>query len=232
MMCHPTDFLDCSISQSDSSNPHQSTISKVSRVMKPSKAESAALGKLFPTSSSFSKLSSGFDPGSDLVFAAQKRRKKAARVKPSMLNLALLSVGTTSIPRGKHRKDLLARDQVRKVEFTREMSVQVVRNKIISTFSGQNPFTGYHLLSQGQDGRLTVSDNQCPTGEQFVEEALKHRGNVYLMPRKLQKVSMGCMMFMLTTFTFCTPLCRWQWRLNRTLLLIQTYLEFLLRKYA
>ena len=63
------------------------------------------------------------------------------------------------------------------VEFSREMSSQVVRNKIITAFAEQKDFhSTYSLLSQSQSGGLMVADNQYPTGEQFVGGALKHRG--------------------------------------------------------
>ena len=78
-----------------------------------------------------------------------------------------------------------------KVEFNREMSPQVVRNKILATFAGQEDFSSsYSILSQSQDGKLSPADNQFPTGEQFVDKSLRHRGNVYLAPRK-KEVGIG-----------------------------------------
>ena len=110
------------------------------------------------------------------------------RIKPSNISVVLLRGGgspVTTIPRGKHRKNLLEYGRIKKIEFTREMSAQVVKNKIIAAFSGQSDFhSSYSLLSQSQDGRLSVADNQYPSGEQFVEKALKHRGNVYLIAKK------------------------------------------------
>ena len=171
--------------QGESSNLHQHTLTAVSRVTKPTKSEAAALGKLFPSSPSLPKLPSSFDPGSECVFASQKRKKKSSRVKPSKLTLTLLPLGSSAIPRGKHRKILENGGRLKKVEFYREMSSQVVQNKIITAFVEQEDFhSTYSLLLQSQDGRLTLADNQFPTGEQFVEEALKHRGNVYLTPKK------------------------------------------------
>jgi hypothetical protein len=156
--------------------------------MKPSKSEARTLSKLFPTTPSLTKVSASFDPGSACVFAAQKKKKKSARIKPSNINLVLLHSGglpVTSIPRGKHRKSLLDSGCIKKIEFTREMTAQVVKNKIIAAFSGQSDFhSSYNLLSQSQDGRLSVADNQYPSGENFVEKALKHRGNVYLIAKK------------------------------------------------
>lgn len=91
----------------------------VARAMKPSKVEAAALSKLFPSTPSLPKVASSFDPSNELVFAAQKKRKKAARMKPSTLNLTLLRHGTTTIPRGKHRKELMESNRMQKVTFTR-----------------------------------------------------------------------------------------------------------------
>ena len=153
--------------------------------MKSSKVEAASLSKLFPSSPSLPKFESNFDPGGDCVFSAQKQKKKAARVKASKLTLTLLHGSAGTIPRGKHRKTLQTSERIQKVDFTREMSAQVVKNKIIAAFSGQKDFnSAYSLLTQSQDGRLSTADNQYPTGQQFVENALKHRGNVYLVPRK------------------------------------------------
>ncbi|KAF3980805.1 MAG: hypothetical protein HFP76_00190 [Methylococcales symbiont of Iophon sp. n. MRB-2018] len=163
--------------------------------MKPSRLEATALSKLFPSSqASLPKLAANFDPGSDCVFAEQKKRKKSARVKPSKLNLAFLRARRvpTTIPRGKHRKDLVTNGRIRKVDFTREMSAQVVKNTIITAFSELQDFnSSYNILSQSQDGRLTLADNQYPSGVQFVDKALKHRGNVYLTC--MEEVQVGCM---------------------------------------
>ena len=167
-------------------------MSTVTKVLKPSKAEASALSKLFPSTPPLPKVPSGFDPSRDLVCAAQKKKKKAVRVKPSSLNLAL-HVGTTAIPRGKHRKKLLESNRIQKVEFTRYMSAQIVKNKIVAAFSSQENFCGaYTLLSQSQDGRLTLAENQYPTGQQFVNNALKHRGNVYLCYKNSKEVRITC----------------------------------------
>lgn len=149
-------------------------------VVKPTKSEAAALGKLFPSSPSLPKLPSSFDPGSE-----QKPKKKSGRVKSSKLTLTLLSAGSSVIPRGKQRKALQNESRMKTVEFSREMSSRVVRNKIITAFAEQKDFhSTYSILSQGQNGKLVVADNQYPTGEQFVGSALKHKGNVYLTPMK------------------------------------------------
>jgi hypothetical protein len=155
----------------------------VSKVVKPTKVEASALGKLFPSSPSLPKLPSSFDPSRECVFAQQKQRKKSCRIKPSKLTLTLLSLGSCVIPRGKQRKALHDAGRMKTVEFSREMSSQVVRNKIITAFALQKDFhSTYNLLSQGQNGRLMVADNQNPSGEEFVGGVLKHRGNVYLTP--------------------------------------------------
>ena len=87
-----------------------------------------------------------------------------------------------SIPRGKQRKALETRNRIQKVDFTREMSAQAVRNKIIVTFSEQEDFHGSYSHLFHHDGRFSIADDQMPTGDQFIEGALKHRGNVYLVP--------------------------------------------------
>ena len=151
----------------------------------PTPFETAAQGTIFPaTSSSKLHVPTAFNPNEECVFSSQKKRKKVARIKPSRLSLTLITGKESSIPRGKHRKSLETRGRIKKVEFTREVSAQAVKNKIVATFREQEDFQSlaYRHLCQSQDGKLSTADNQFPSGKDFVENALKHRGNVYLVP--------------------------------------------------
>ena len=164
-------------------DPHQEATKVLSSVKRPTQFETAVLGDVFQVSSSSSKLPSTFDPTRECVFAEQKRKKKCARVKPSKLTLTLLTSKESSIPRGKHRKALETKGRIQKVEFSRDMSAATVKNLIIRAFCHQEDFNfTYRLLCQSQDGKLSTNSVQFPSGDQFVEGALKHRGNVYLVP--------------------------------------------------
>jgi hypothetical protein len=134
-------------------------------------------------------------------------------VKPSSLTLFLLSPQkTATIPRGKHRKELVEDGRVIKVEFCRTMGARVVKNKIVKAFSAQKDFQGaYSLLSQSQHGQLTMADNQFPSGQEFVGEALKHRGNVYLTSREVRKQQLVSLC--IERACFC-PSCSWARRIT------------------
>ena len=163
-------------------DPHQQATKALLHLKKPTRLEAAALGSIFQTTSS-KRIPLTFDPSRDCVFASQKKKKKSARIKPSKLTLVLLTGKESTIPRGRHRKLLETRGRIVKVEFSREMSTQEVKNRIISTFRQQEDFNvAYRILCQGQDGKLSSSPVQSPNGDMFVENALKHRGNVYLTP--------------------------------------------------
>ena len=151
-------------------------VSDVKKLLRP---EASAMATLFQSSAS-SKLPLAFDPTRECVFAAQKKKKKAARVKPCKTTLFLLTGKESFIPRGAHRKK---RGRIQKVEMTRVLSPQGIKNKIIVALKEQPDFeSAYHLLTQEQNGKLTFGCEQFPNGEEFVSNALKHRGNVYLVP--------------------------------------------------
>lgn len=75
---------------------------------------------------------------------------------------------TTTIPQG----DLVTNGRLKKTEFTGDLNMQEVKNKVITE-------------STSQDGRLAVEMVNIPPRSEGV---LKHRGKVYLMANMLYKV--------------------------------------------
>ena len=74
-----------------------------------SKAEAKELAKIFPSmpsSTAVSTSGSQFDPNVDLVVRKQKYQKKSTNVKPSTVEVVLLSTFSMSIPRGMAERSL------------------------------------------------------------------------------------------------------------------------------
>ena len=147
--------------------------------------QTTALAKLFPASSS-PKVPSTFDPNRECIFTIQKRQKKTARIRSSKITLVLLICGTEwAIPRGKQRKFLELQKRIQKVEFYRRMKFRDVQRKIMAAFCNVEDFDGvFSFLAQQQDGRLSLAEEQTPSGNLLIDTASKHRGNVYLVPTK------------------------------------------------
>ncbi len=157
---------------------HRKASTAITKVVKPSTAEAAALARLFPSSSS-PQVPKGFDPNKESVFSGLKKRKKAARMKPSKVVLTLLNNDGIFTPRGKGKKVLEAKQRIKRVEFHREMNSEAVKDGIASAYSHLDDFN-YKILSHSQDGRLLEAEDQHPPGNKLIENAAKHHGNVYL----------------------------------------------------
>lgn len=105
------------------------------RVKKLSPAD-AALHQLFAASSTPRKHLNTFDPTRECVALAQKKKKKAARVKPNKLTIIALQEQDVKrrIPRGKYMQSLATEDRVQKLEFHRNMTPLEVQNILIRGF--------------------------------------------------------------------------------------------------
>jgi len=74
------------------------------RVGKPSEADARVLSKLFPSSSACERkrpLSTAFDPTKECVALPQQKKKKAARVKPSNVQVVIMHDTDVCVPKQK-----------------------------------------------------------------------------------------------------------------------------------
>ena len=126
-----------------------------SGLSKPSEADARALATLFPSSCPVKRTSSDvFDPLASCVASAQKRKKKAVRIKPRKVTVVLLSRGTTVLPRFGRRRALKKEGNIRQLQFVRSMSPEHVRRAIVRGFSdkmGQNE--NNKIIYMQPDGR-------------------------------------------------------------------------------
>lgn len=150
---------------------------------KPSKELASTLRKLFPSSSSSTKRKS-FDPSDDCVFVSQQKKKKAARVKPTLITLMLIKHRCRGVPRGKYKNDLIEKDMCIKVPLLRSMTSDQVRDALLSKVTTHAEYVDYELL-QCVGQRLVEAPEQLPCGSDIVDDAAKRKGNVvYVHPIK------------------------------------------------
>ena len=86
---------------------------------RPAPAAAKVLKKLFPSSTSTPVPSSSkrpFDPTAECVFAMEKKKKKAARSRPTKIQFILLKEFEKGLPRGNTRKELLQGDCLKKID--------------------------------------------------------------------------------------------------------------------
>lgn len=147
------------------------------RVKKLNQVDAASLRQLFPASSSTPrKRPSTFDPTRECVALAQKKKKKAARVKPSKLTIIALREQDVKrgVPRGKYRQSLATEDRVQKLEFHRNMTPLEVQNILIRGFQSIK-LGQYRVLTVDSTGLLVDNDNQSPGGDALISDAQKRK---------------------------------------------------------
>ena len=159
------------------------------KVVKPSGTDTKVLRQLFPSSSSYVKkrpFSKVFNPASECVAMPQQKKKKAFRMKPSKVQLIMVNNPDQGIPRGKSRRELVAEERIKKIDFRRNMSSLEVKNIIVQGFKHLPAFTGFTLLEADQQGKLHSSGNQQPDGEYIIESARRRSGPVYLCDKEVR----------------------------------------------
>lgn len=76
-----------------------------------------------------------FDPLNECVASAQKRKKKAVRIKPRKVTVVLVHRETTVVPRFGKKRALKQEGNIRQLQFVRTMSPQQVKNAYFRGFS-------------------------------------------------------------------------------------------------
>ena len=110
----------------------QKAESIISEIKKPTQAEAKALAAFFPGS----KRRVDFDPSAESIVLSRQKKKKAAikRQRSTTISVIMLEKYSSTIPKGILRKRMAAKGKIQGIKFTREMSFQEVKNKIIRAF--------------------------------------------------------------------------------------------------
>lgn len=107
----------------------------LSKVQKPSKAEAKSLAKYFPSpGSSSSTARKSFNPSVGLVSQKKKRSATKRAERPSTISVIMMERYCPSIPKGKKRQRLASKGLIQSLRFTRSMSCQEVKTKIMRAF--------------------------------------------------------------------------------------------------
>ena len=155
----------------------QSVLKKIS---KPSDLEVKELSKFFPSYQSKGGPSKKFDVGAKSVVEDNKKKKKTAirkrQPKPSVISVILLDDFTPSVPRGNARHKLASSGKMQTVRFSRDMSGDMVKERISSVFNCSE----YTYLEGDSSGHtLCKSSDQELDGEAVVDR----KGCLYLCKR-------------------------------------------------
>lgn len=145
---------------------------------KPTAATAQALKKLFPSSASTPapvQRKRVFDPTADCVFTSEKKKKKAARCRGTMVNFVLLRDFEKGLPRKEARKQLMEGNCAKKIEIFRTMSADEVKTKVLQEFTTISTIS-YLQLNGGV--RMAISSQQHLDGNEVITSAKKRNGNV------------------------------------------------------
>lgn len=142
---------------------------------------------LFPsTSSGGIKRSTDFDPTRESdVMVNKRRKKKAVRIKPVTLKVAVVGRFASSIPRGKHKNKHKAERKEQTVMITRAMTSLEVKNAISNVFQHLE-ISDYEILQSDRGGRLTLAKDQLPDGATLAEGIIKRKAVLYIRPKSVE----------------------------------------------
>lgn len=143
---------------------------------KPSPAAAQELKKLFTASTSVPvpKKRAVFDPTAECVFASEKKKKKAARNRGSIVNFVLITEHEKGLLRGNSRKQLLQGSSAKKIEIFRSMSPQQIQAKVLQQFTTLSTIS---FLQVAGGSHLVCSPQQNPDGNEVIANSQKRSGN-------------------------------------------------------
>ena len=128
-----------------------------------------------------------FDPTADCVFTVEKKKKKAACSRGTMVKFALLNDFEKGLPRKEIRKQLLEGNCAKKIEIFRTMSADEVKAKVLREFTAISMIS-YLQLNGGV--HMAISSQQQLDGNEVITSAKKRNGNVvYITDRTLVYIS-------------------------------------------
>jgi len=152
---------------------------------KPSAVAAQELKKLFASSTSVTvpKKRPAFDPTNECVFAAEKKKKKAARNRGTLVNFVLVSDPDKGLPRGQARKELLGGGMSKKIEIFRHTKPVEVYNKVLQQFPS---ISAYSYIQVVDGSHLTVSNIQHLDADEVIKDSQKRNGNIlYITPSEV-----------------------------------------------
>ena len=132
-------------------------------------AEAKAIAKFFPAMKTF-------DPTAKSFVAEAHRKKKAAIKKPITrpvtMKVVLVKNYSSRIPKGRARKKLINNERIRAMKFTRDMSNEDVKAKILGAFKIKD----YTVLACDTLSQSLMKGEQEISGE----DVIGRRGCLYL----------------------------------------------------
>lgn len=124
-----------------------------------------------------------FDPTRESAVAVSKKKKrKAVRIKPVQLTVMAITGHTYSIPRGKRKTKALEEGKEQKIQITRVMTSQEVKQAILSSYQHLN-IDNYEVLESERSGRLSLAKEQFPDGASLVDGICRRKAVLYICPK-------------------------------------------------
>lgn len=160
----------------------QDFVSQASKVCldvgNPSQKHREAMSKLFPSSSATKRLrSDAFDPTWQCAAFHQQQKKKKTRPKPSKVTVFLVPVGSRCVPRGKHRKNLIDKKCMVKIDVFRDMSGEKVKETILKAFEHLE-LPSFVYMSVDVSHKLWKDPEQSKDGSMLAD--LGRHGSIYI----------------------------------------------------
>lgn len=153
------------------------------------------MSSLFPSCGTGGPYKCNFDPmstnsGSTSV---NKKKRKLIRVKPVRLTVMAVKDSTCAIPRGVHKNKLLEEGREQEIKITKVMTSHEVQDSIISAYKHLQ-ISHYEILQSGRNGRLSLAEEQFPSGASLIDGPYKRKAALYIR-KKIPEVIITAPLF-------------------------------------
>lgn len=154
----------------------------------PASSPSSSSSSASSSASSESRPVPAFDPSEDCIFVKEQKAKKKAtknastpRLKLTNITLMVIQDVKKGVPRGAHKDSLIKKGMAMRIKFHREMSESEVHIKMKKVL--QPYFPDYTILDC--EGIKFVPRHKQPSGAELIETAMKRRGNMIYVTKKV-----------------------------------------------
>ena len=112
------------------------------------------------------------------MFVSEKKKKKAARCKPTQISIVVIKDKERGVPRGNYKQQLIEKQRVVKTEIYRAMNSDQVKSTILKAITHLN-VAEFIVLECVNGQKLVEAENDSPDGNAVVESISRRKGGTF-----------------------------------------------------
>ena len=112
------------------------------------------------------------------MFVSEKKKKKAARCKPTQIAIVVIKDKERGVPRGNYKQQLLREQRIVKTKIYRAMNSDQVKSAILKAITHLN-VAEFIVLECVNGQKLVEAENDSPDGNAVVESISRRKGRTF-----------------------------------------------------